>query len=81
VQGRFVARASKPFTIEAIKGTGDGFKMYETDASPRLLHVVTVVYKPEEGKTRGDLRKTFTILTDLPGEPPLELSATLHVEP
>ncbi len=31
VQGRFIVRSSRPFAIQAIEGTGDGFKMYEAD--------------------------------------------------
>ena len=43
--------------------------------------MVTVAYKPEEGNTRGDLRRVFRVHTDLPGEPPLDLTATLHIDP
>jgi hypothetical protein len=42
---------------------------------------LTLSYNPEEGTTRGDLRRTFRVVTDLPGEPPLELTATLSVSP
>jgi hypothetical protein len=80
-QGRFLVRASKPFTIQAIEGAGDGFTVTADDASPKTVHLVTVAYKPEEGKTRGDLRKVFRVQTDLPGEPPLDLTAILHVDP
>lgn len=80
-QGRVVVRASKPFVIQAIEGANDGFSMSEPDGSRRTVHVVTVTYKPEEGKARGDIHKTFRIVTDLPGESPLELTAVLHIEP
>jgi hypothetical protein len=81
VQGRVVLRASKPFVIESIEGADDGFKMTEPDDSRRTVHVVTVSYSPDEGTARGDIRKSFRIHTDLPGEGPVELTATLHVEP
>ena len=42
---------------------------------------MTVAYKPEEGTTRGDIRHMFRVHTDLAGEPPLDLTATLHVDP
>jgi hypothetical protein len=45
------------------------------------MHVVTVAYRPDEGTTRGDIRHIFRVLTDLPGEPPLDLTATLHIDP
>ena len=38
-------------------------------------------FKPEESKLRGDLQRKFKIVTDLPGEAPMEVVATLHVEP
>jgi hypothetical protein len=81
VHGRILIKASKPFTIQGVQGTGDGFKLLEPDRSAKAMHVVTVVYKPEDGATRGDLNKVFKLFTDLPGEPPLEVAATLHVDP
>jgi hypothetical protein len=80
-QGRFVVRASKPFTIRAIEGAGDGFSASPPDNTSQATHVVTVAYKPEEGTTRGNIRHVFRVVTDLPGEPPLDLTATLHVDP
>ena len=47
----------------------------------KTQHLVTLTYKPEEGTTRGDLRRSFRVHTDLPDEPPLDLTATLHVAP
>ena len=80
-QGRFIIRASRPFTITAVEGTGDGFSVGPPDAARKTMHVLTVAYKPEEGSTRGDLRRVFRVHTDLAGEPPLDLTATLHVAP
>ena len=80
-QGRFIIRASRPFTITTVEGTGDGFSVEPPDAVRKTMHVLTVAYKPEEGSTRGDLRRVFRVYTDLPGEPPLDLAATLHVGP
>jgi hypothetical protein len=80
VQGRFLVRASKPFAIQAVAGEGDGFKVEPSEPGRKPAHVVTITYKPEEGTTRGDLRHLFRVITDLPGEGPLELTATLHVD-
>jgi hypothetical protein len=80
-QGRFLVMGSKPFTIRSIEGTGDGFRVGPIDAQPRPVHVITFTYRPEEGTSRGDIRHVFRVLTDLPGETPLEVTATLHVEP
>jgi hypothetical protein len=80
-QGRVLIRASQPFAIVGIEGAGDGFQVGPADASRKPVHVLTISYRPEQGTTRGDLRRSFRVLTDLPGEPPLELTATLHVAP
>jgi hypothetical protein len=79
--GRFIVRSSRPFTILAIEGAGDGFSISPPEAKPQSAHIVTVTYKPEEGTTRGDVRHTFRVHTDLAGEPPLDLTATLHIDP
>ena len=81
VKARFVVRASRPFVIRSIEGNGDGFKASADDESAKAVHLVTVSYQRDDGTTRGDLRHSFRVLTDLDGEPPLDLAATLHVAP
>ncbi len=80
-EGRFIIRASQPFAITEVDGAGDGFSVAAPDGQRKTLHMLTVAYKPEEGTTRGDLRRVFRVSTDIPGEPPLDLTATLHVAP
>jgi hypothetical protein len=80
-QGRFLVRASKPFSIVSVEGNGDGFSMAPPDPIKATAHILTVTYKPEEGRSRGDIRRTFRVVTDLPGEPSLDLVAGCHVEP
>jgi hypothetical protein len=80
-QGRFVVRSSRPFAIRSIEGAGDGFMTSSPDGIRQPTHVVTVAYKPEEGTTSGDIRRVFRVHTDLPDEPSLDLTATLHVVP
>ena len=81
VQGKFIVRSSKPFAITRIDGQGDGFSLAATDATPKPLHVVNLSYDPRAGTTRGDLHKTFRITTSLAGEAPVDVQATVHVEP
>jgi len=81
IQGRFLVRATRPFAVRAVEGEGDGFKTTVDDTSAKPIHIITVHYRPADGKTRGDLKRLFRVHTDLVGEPPLELPATLHVEP
>jgi hypothetical protein len=80
VQGRFLVRASKPFAIRSVDGAGDGFQVEPIEPGSRTVHVVTISYRPEEARTRGDLRRAFRVVTDLPGEESLELTATLHID-
>jgi hypothetical protein len=80
-QGQFIVRASRPFVITSIEGAGDGFSTSPAGTAKQATHIVTVAYKPEEGTSRGDLRRVFHVQTDLEGEPPLDLTATLHVDP
>ena len=77
--GRFIVRSSRPFAIRSIDGAGDGFKTSTADASRQQAHVVTVAYNPEEGNASGDVRRVFRVHTDLPDEPAIDLTATLHV--
>ncbi len=81
VQGKFVVKASKPFAIAKIEGAGDGFALKEGESAKKALHILTLTFNPAEAKTRGDLTKSFRITTDLPGEAPLDVSASLHIEP
>ena len=80
-QGRFLVRATRPFTVSGIEGDGDGFKATVDDATAKPAHVVTVSFRPGESTTRGDLSHVFHVTSDLPGEPPVELTVTLHVNP
>jgi len=81
IQGKFVVKASKPFAISRIEGTGEGFNLKEGESVKKALHILTLTFNPAESKVRGDLSRSFRITTDLPGEAPIDVSATLHVEP
>jgi hypothetical protein len=80
-QGRFLVMSSKPFSIVEVEGAGDGFKLGPVAKERKPVHVVTFTYRPEEGTTRGDFQHHFRVKTDLPGEGPLDVTATLHVNP
>ena len=81
VQGKFIVRSSQPFTISRIDGQGDGFTLATADSTAKPLQVVTLTYNPKAGTTRGDLHKTFRIVTSLEGEALVDVQATIHVEP
>ncbi|WP_165232428.1 DUF1573 domain-containing protein [Aquisphaera insulae] len=80
-QGRFVVRSTRPFAITKVEGAGDGFSVAAAAPDRKNTHVITVAYRPGDGNTRGDLKRVFRVHTDLPDEPPLDLTATLHVNP
>lgn len=80
-QGRFLVRGSRPFRITRIEGNGDGFQLSEADSEPRTLHVLNLALNPQDSKVRGDLRRTFRVETDAPGEAPLTLTATARLAP
>ena len=80
-QGRYIIKGSKPFAITAIEGNGDGFTLAAGAKEKKTVHVLTLAYRPDQGSTRGDLRRAFRVHTDLADEPPVEVSASLHIEP
>ncbi len=81
-QGRYLVRGTQPFHIIAVEGNGDGFTLAAPmDPQAKTLHVLTLTYHPEQGSTRGDLRRAFRVVTDLPGEAPLTVNAMAHVAP
>ena len=80
-QGKFIVRSSKPFSITKLEGAGDGFTLTDTTPGAKPMHIVSLSYNPAQGSTRGDLHRTFRITTDQPGEAPLDVAATLHVDP
>ena len=45
------------------------------------MHVLTVTYNPKTSNIRGDLRRSFKVVTDLEDEAPIEMQAALRVEP
>lgn len=80
-RGRYLVKGSKPFQIASIEGQGNGFSIEEVEAGSKPIHVLNVTYQTGPNTTLGDVRHVFRILTDLPGEAPLELVATLRVDP
>jgi len=80
-KGRYLIRSSRPFSIRSLEGSGDGFAISADDVKSKTMHVLTVTYDPRNSNIRGDLRRTFRIVTDLADEAPLELNATLRADP
>ncbi len=79
--GRYLIKGTKPFAIQSIEGAGDGFSIAAADKSSKTLHVLTVNYDRSQGKILGDLRRSFRVITDQADEAPIDLAATLRVDP
>jgi hypothetical protein len=77
-QGRVLVRSPQPFAITAIEGNGDGFALTPDNAERKSLHVLTLQYKPD-APAGPSTKRTFRITTDLPGEQPLEISASAEI--
>jgi hypothetical protein len=76
VQGRFIVRAPKPFKVVKIEGVGEGYTASADDETAKPVHVVTVAFRGDTGKPAA--ARTFQIVTDLPGEAPAVVTATLQ---
>ena len=81
VQGRYVVRAAKPFTITVIEGSGDGFTLAADNTDAKSLHILTMIFDPTKTTARGELRHAFHVRTSLPDEAPVTLNASLAVAP
>ena len=79
--GRYVVRGAKPFAIKSIEGAGDGFSISADSTQSKVMHILTIAYNRNEGRMLGDLRRSFRIVTDQADEAPVEVSATLRVDP
>lgn len=79
--GKVVVRGAGPFAVKGVDGASDGFSLTVDNPDRKPVHVLTITYKPEEGTSKGDLSHTFRLQTDQPGDAPVEVLATLHVDP
>ncbi|MBV9125077.1 MAG: DUF1573 domain-containing protein [Planctomycetes bacterium] len=77
VTKKVVVRGSKPFSILAIDGLGDGVAA-ELPTTPRAVQILTLKYQP--GKA-GDLHRQLLIRTDLQSEAPAAVTLEGNVVP
>jgi hypothetical protein len=80
-QGRYLIKGDRPFQIVALEGQGNGFSLDEFEPGAKNVHLINLTYKTGPNTTLGDLRQVFRVVTDLPGEAPLEIVAALRVDP
>ncbi len=76
--GRYIVRSPKPFKVTGFDGAGDGFSLTVDNADAKPLHVITVRLKTEDGKAIANPTRTFKIHTDLAGEGPAVVMATVQ---
>lgn len=74
---RVIIRGPQPFKVTEVKGTDDQVTVATGDSKePRPVHVLTVKVK---ATGTGDLSRTLTIVTDLPGDGTAELPVKASV--
>ena len=81
ITGRYIVRAPKPFRVTGVEGMGDGFTVTADSHDARPLHVLTVKYTPDatrSGASASASTRQFKIQTDLPGEAPAVVQATVQ---
>jgi hypothetical protein len=78
VVGRYIVRAPKPFKITGVEGQGEGYAVTVDNTEAKALHVVTLRVKAEAGKPAPAASRTFKLTTDLVGEGPAVVMATLQ---
>lgn len=76
-QARVLVRGSQPFAITAIEGAGEDLEVRGGGDGAKAVHVLTIAYRPQEAEGSGVSRRTLRIVTDLPGEPPVDVQAVL----
>ena len=74
---RVILRGPQPFRIKEFKGADDKVTVAAADAKDaRPVHVLTVKVKANGG---GELSRTLTIVTDLPGDSTAQLPVSATV--
>jgi hypothetical protein len=75
---KVIVRGVKPFRISAVTGGDTQVHVKDASSDSKPVHVLTVAVRPDRV---GDQQWTLRILTDLPGESSIELSAQAQAIP
>lgn len=80
-EAKFLLKSSQPFSIVETLGADAGFEIKAAAGPPAKLRQVTVVFDPSKSRLRGDIQRSFSVRTDLPGEEPAVVTVSLHIDP
>ena len=73
-QGRFVVKGSQPFIVTGVEGSEEGLELIVAETQPKTVHVLTVQFTPSKSTASGEFTKVLKQHTNLPGQPPLEVT-------
>jgi len=73
-QGRFVLKGSQPFAVTGVEGADEAVELVIADTQAKPLHVLTVNVLPSKLKEKGEITRTLKVHTNLPGQPPVEIT-------
>lgn len=81
VQGRFVISGSQPFVVTGVEGSDEALELVVAETQPKTLHVLTIQLKPNMIGTTGEINRVLKVHTNLPGQPPAEVSVQGKIAP
>lgn len=73
-QGKFVVKGSQPFVVTGVEGGEEGLELIVAETTPKPLHVLTVQVNPAKFAAKGEFTRVLKVHTNLPGQPPAEVT-------
>jgi hypothetical protein len=73
-QGKFVVKGSQPFVVTGVEGAEEGLELIVAETAPKALHVLTIQVNPAKFAAKGDFSRVLKVHTNLPGQPPAEVT-------
>jgi hypothetical protein len=80
LRGRVLVRAGRPFTVRSIEGHGDGLVVAVDSTEPRNVHILSVEFRPDECRERGEIRRALRVITDIAEEPAVEFQVGARLD-
>jgi hypothetical protein len=75
---KVIVRGVQPFRVTGVQGADSQFKIRDSSGEAKTVHVLTVTLRPTQP---GELNRTLRIITDLPGDNRIDLTAQALVLP
>lgn len=81
VQGKFVIKGSQPFVVTGVEGADEALELVVAETQPKTLHVLTIQIHPSKLGTPSEINRVLKVHTNLPGQPPAEVSVQAKLAP